>query len=245
MKFYCTGEDYYFTKLFSRVQLKSGINKRINSIRWNGIKKILFIAVSIIILAFISMYFENHISKEYKTYSNLSFSILIITLVISGIISVLRLVKEINYVRNSENNEPFNLKEKIMIYEITDNGIYFNEYNRNNRNEMTLIPWDKVKKVVIGELIYPQITIEKHRNVKKNMLEEGINKIQKVHSDFHCPVLLKHEDKLGMSLYFNSLYSEYLAIPSGWGSAENFIDEITKHVEVSYEKETRKIELLD
>src|SRR5699024_2573233 len=245
MKFYCTAEDYYFSKIFSQVQLKSGINKRINSIRWKGIKKILLIAVSIAILAFLLMYFEEHISKEYKIYSNLSFSILIITLVVSGIISVLRLGKEINYVRNSENNEPFNLSEKVMIYEITDNGIYFNDYNRSNRNEMTLIPWDKVKKVVVGELIYPQTTIEKHRHFKKIMLEEEIKEIQKVHSDFHCPVLLKHEDKLGMSLYFNSLYSEYLAIPSGWGNAENFIDEITKHVEVSYEKETRKIELLD
>jgi len=245
VKFYCSAEDYYFTKLFSRVQLKSGINKRINSIRWNGIKKILLIVASIVILAFLSMYFEDLISKENKIYSNISFSMLIITLVFSGIISVLLLGKEINYVRNSENNEPVNLKEKIMIYEITDNGIYFNEYNRNNRDEMILIPWEKVKKVVIGKLIYPQPTLEKHPNYRKNMLEEEIKEIQKVHSDFHCPVLLKHEDKLGMSLYFNSLYSEYLAIPPGWGSAESFIDEITKYVEVNYEKETIKIDLLD
>src|SRR5690625_1683652 len=108
-----------------------------------------------------------------------------------------------------------------------------------------MIQLNKIEKLFVDELIYHQTTIEKHRHLKKIMLEEEIKKVQKVHSDFHCPVLLKHEDKLGMSLYFNSLYSEYLAIPSGWGSAENFIDEITKHVEVSYEKETRKIELLD
>src|SRR5690625_920449 len=183
MRFYCTAEDYYFTKIYSRVRLKSGINKRINSIRWNGIKKILLIIVSIVILAFLLMYFEEHISKEYKIYSNLSFSILIITLVVSGIISILRLSKEINYIRNSENNEPLNLSEKVMIYETTDKGIYFNEYNRSHINEMTLIPWNKVEKVVVGELIYPQTTIEKHRHFKKIMLEEEIKKVQKVHSE--------------------------------------------------------------
>ena len=245
MKFYCSAEDYYFSKIFSHVQLKSGINKRINSILWNGIKKILLIVASIVTLAFLLMYFEDRISKEYKIYSNLSFSMLIITLVVIGIISFLRLNKEINYVQDSENNEPVNLKEKIMIYEITDKGLYFNEYNHSNKNKMILIPWEKVKKVVIGKLIYPQPTLEKHRNFRKNMLEEEIKEIQRIHRDFHCPVLLKHEDKLGMSLYFNSLYSEYLAIPPGWGSAESFIDEITKYVEVNYEKEAIKIDLLD
>src|SRR5699024_11537491 len=89
MKFYCTAEDYYFSKIFSQVQLKSGINKRINSIRWKGIKKILLIAVSIAILAFLLMYFEEQISKEYKLYSNLLFSIIIFNLFFNYIISFL------------------------------------------------------------------------------------------------------------------------------------------------------------
>lgn len=237
MKFYCLAKDFYVTKIFSKLRMKNGINKKVSDIWGRDKRKIQFMVIMIFISGFLFSFLRNRFDDQEVIYLNLFFLIIFFLIVLSSIFFVIRTGKEVKYFQKNLMNEPHTLGEKIMMYEITDKGIYFNEYNQLNKDEMTVIPWNRMDKIVVGTLSYPMlVSTWRSKIAHKNRLKRDIEAVQEIHKDFDFPVQLTQENNLGMTLYFNNVFYGYLPIPASMENTQTFIDEIGKYVPISYEE---------
>src|SRR5699024_10161964 len=158
MKYYCSADDFFFARGFTFLTGQGEIVKTLKGIQKEGILKFLklFIcAVPFVILTGVMSRFPHY---KYSTYISVPATIIIVSLIVGAFLNVWRYNKEYKLYEDMMMNYPSSLDEKIMIYEVSEQGLYYNRYNRTNNSDMMFISWDKVIDGELGILRYTDNT---------------------------------------------------------------------------------------
>src|SRR5699024_3379584 len=107
-----------------------------------------------------------------KAYIGVPAGYIIVSLFIAAIANISKYNKEYRAYLDRMMNYPSNLEEEVMIYEITDEGLYFNIYNQTNRSDMLFISWESVQE---GELDFLRYTDNLNKDKQEKRLELNHN----------------------------------------------------------------------
>ena len=239
MDCYCSGEDFHLVRIYSEVKKNSGVSKEIKDLKNREIKASLVKVFIIVLLGFMRMYLDS-LGNVIEGWITLAVTILILLIVFSLIKGILTMAREINYLEKIRVNNPKRLNDTVTIYKVEQEGLYLNDYNVLSKDEMTFISWEKVKKIVIEDLEFRRFKLQgehgkrEHNVTGKKILEKELEEVKEKYTDFFYEGELRPEGKLGMRVYFNALYSEYIALPFSWGrdDIEMLLKELGKYTKI-------------
>lgn len=240
-KFSVTAYDFYVCRIYAHFA-NSGKGELVDKLQemnkrglLRTVKMFLFTFLLMITLGIIGVInTENILIVALRTFVLPAF---IIISLIRAFMNIWIARREYNHFNNSFINRPVTLRDKVAMYEITSEGIYINTYNKLQRSDMVLLPWDNISKCVVEHLYYSG---NHEKENKYNMLRREIEAVQEHHPDFVCDAQITNEDYKTIVCETDSnlihTYS-YLPIPTQWTQDEVdvFLDEIRKYVDVEIE----------
>lgn len=133
-----------------------------------------------------------------------------------------------------------------MIYDLSPEGIYLNIFNKNDKYDMILVPWENIEKCEVDYLSFPNVLGSERDILRRRMLKD-FKEVKRVHNGFHYSTDIVHREKTGIKLYLKNGRFDYLPLPVTWkeiAEKKRFIDELEKYVSVE-EIEHKEIQLLD
>jgi len=232
MKYYCSADDFFFARGFTFLTGQGEIVKTLKGIQKEGILKFLklFIcAVPFVILTGVMSRFPHY---KYSTYISVPATIIIVSLIVGAFLNVWRYNKEYKLYEDMMMNYPSSLDEKIMIYEVSEQGLYYNRYNRTNNSDMMFISWDKVIDGELGILRYTDNT-NKDQVEKSLMLTRFYEETRKRYKDFQGTKDIYHKNKK-MIIFNKEKGFEVIPLPKSWTNEEisNFVNEIEQYITI-------------
>ena len=233
MRYYCSADDLFFVKGFSFITGEGELTDTIRDIQkeglWKSVKMILYAIPLVVTTGIISMIpnFPN------KAYIGVPAGFIIVSLFIAAIANISKYNKEYRAFLDRMMNYPSNLEEEVLIYEITDEGLYFNIYNQTNRSDMLFISWESVQE---GELDFLRYTdnLNKDKQEKRLELNHNFSEVRKRYKDFKGTRKLFHRDKKMIILNKSKVSFEIVPLPKSWTDEEieNFVGDIKKYIKV-------------
>lgn len=237
-KFYCSAKEFYFNREFSNdrsvgegklhedlAEIQQKSNGRAYTIVLSGI-------VALILLFIIPRLGEFYLQDGLR----IALGIILLGLIISFYVQLYKGRKAYRAYVDHYFNAPISLKDDVLYYIISEKGLYTNDYNREQLDEMTLFPWDEIEKI---EMDYLRLAYASgvNRNKEKSMLESTLRSIQKKHPGFDLKAEHIYKDRFSLRLYrkkYKGIPSS-IAIPKEWretGVEARFLEEIETFVPV-------------
>ena len=244
-QFTCNGKEWYFLRTFTVVEEGSGMlhestlyqhKKNINNL---GIALML---VMILVFSIVTWGILQIIpASQFKSNMNLVFIILNLCLIIGAFLMwVWYGYREVR-IRKSTVTLP-KIEEELILYKITENGIYINLYNRPNMEDMIFLDWSKVKNMSVDYMHYLPYYIKPTKSNKKQQkkkLHRLFNNMKRKLDISSYEPKFKYDDIRSFYLmHTNEKYLNELPIPPSWyenGVYDQFISELKRYVDSSDE----------
>lgn len=233
MKYYCNADDFFFANLFSFITGTGEVTDTLKDIQKNGLWK----SIKLILLAFPFVILTGIVSMipnfPYTTYIGVPAGLIIVSLIIGAVLNIRKYNQEYRMFVDKMMNYPINLEEEVMIYEITEQGLYFNRYNQMNKSDMMFIPWESINDGELQFLIYTNNT-NSSKSDKRLELNRSISEIRKRYKDFEGTTNIFHRDKKMLILNKNRVEFEVVPIPKSWTDEKiiSFVGEVEKYIPI-------------
>ncbi len=237
-KFYCSAKEFYFNREFSNERSigQGKLNEDLETIRQksNGrAYNIVLVGIVTLIILFIVPRLG---AFPFQTALRIGLALIFLMLLISFYVQLYKGRKAYTSYVDYYFNAPISLKENVLYYVITNKGLYINDYNREQLDEMILFPWDEIEKV---EMDYVRLAYANgvNRNKAKSMFENTLRSIQKKHPGFDLRAEHFYKDRFSLRLYSKTRKGipSSVAIPKEWretGEETRFLEEMEKFVPV-------------
>lgn len=244
-QFTCKGKEWYFLRTFTVVEEGTGLlQERTLSEHRKNTKKLGIALTLVMILVFsivIWAILQIIPASQFKSNMNMLFITLNLSLIIGAFLMWVWYAYRGLRIHKSTVTLP-NAEKELILYQMTEKGIYINLYNRPNKEEMIFLDWSKVKNMSVDYMHYLPFYIKPTKSNKKQQerkLHRLFNNIKKKLDTFPYEPKFKYDDVHAIYLlHTNEKYLNELPIPLSWyenGVYDQFIAELERYVDFSDE----------
>lgn len=244
--FACKGIESQFLKVFTDIKEGTGplFDKVIGKIQKNT-KKLEFVLILTLLLVFTVIagaILQIIPSSPFKHKMNVFFIILIVSLVVGAFLLWLWYVIQEGCIEKKAVVLP-DAKEEVVLYKLTQDGVYINQYNRTNDEEMIFLDWKKVKNMRVRKMsllsFYSKAT-KSNRKTSEKRIHGYFRTMEKKFGHFPYEPKLKYDDVNAVYLlHTNGKFYSELPIPPSWhqnGVYDSFISDLKEHVDFADEQ---------
>lgn len=226
----CSINEWRFVKIYTEIHQGSDSSSRKLKEQTKEISTPLKLFSLILVLGIGSSLFYKLPEFPYKNIINSILTILVFVTVIRLFASMIRIGKQRENLIKSLENNTFDTKD-IVLYEVTDEGIYINYFNQLDRKDMLYLKWKNIKNVSVDQMIYKSFSYLGERGYERAIynLKKEFAKAKEDFSDFNYEPK-RHYSKI-RSVYFtmNNRFVSQLPIPPSWeknGKATSFLESV-------------------
>lgn len=226
----CPKNEWRFAKIYTEINQGSDSNSYELKEQAKDVLTPLNLFLAAVALGIGSSFFYELPEFPYKNIVNVLLTVSVFLTFIGSLVS-LRFIgkKRKNLIESLENNT-FNTEE-ITLYELTDEGIYINYFNKTNQSDMFFLKWTDIRSVNVDQMVYKRFSYlgeRGHERANYNLKKE-FKQASKEFSDFTFEPKRSYPDVRSVYLTMDSGEVSQLPIPLSWeenGMVTTFLESI-------------------
>lgn len=235
--FTCTASEWYFTRVFMRIERGSGpvdaLLKEQTKKGFMPLKLFLLAVVMIILNALLQVLPDFSMKKGFSCF----LGIVIFGCIIVAIITLKNAGSSYEKFVTSLTNKP-TVSEEVVLYAPMNEGIHINYFNQTGREQMLFIRWTDIQKMTIGDMAYMYAESDSHSTKAerfKGNIKKEFKQAEAQLGHFPYEPKLQYNDVTAIYLKMSNQRTNELPIPPSWhndGEYERFITVLRDRIDI-------------